>query len=126
MNENTTEKKYQDEELTTLLSDINNPEKNSHTTKQAAKNKSGSSQKIDVLDLPPRKEVHNNKSKRIKIRFTSPYIRVVVIVLLIMMIFASGFYIWAGELKEMIQHIDKPGGTDLFESRMSTSGFFLF
>lgn len=105
MEENTTKERDQDKEIMDLLSGIDNPEKTPEPTKQEINDKSDNEQKIDILNLPPRKEVHNKKSKHIKIKFTRPYIRLVVVVLLIAVLFSVGFYIWGTELKEVIQHI---------------------
>lgn len=52
---------------------------------------------IDVLNLPPRKEIHMN-NKRTKLRLSRPFIRFVFISLLVIAILIGALYLWDGEL----------------------------
>lgn len=47
---------------------------------------------INVLNLPPRKEVHSQKKKRARIKFSKPFIRLVIVVVLII-IFGVLFFL---------------------------------
>lgn len=52
--------------------------------------------KIDVLNLPPRKEVHGKVKNRTRLRIGQPFLRLL-IVILILIIIALGTYIYLGE-----------------------------
>lgn len=103
--ENPTKESDQAQELRQLLADVNSTEVAHRTTENVPDNVSDNRQKVDILNLPPRKEIHNGKSKPMKMKIARPYIRMVVVVLLIVILFAGGYYLWSEELMEIIQDI---------------------
>lgn len=108
MSENPKKESDQAKELRKLLSDVQQSESSNYTTTTTENDTHqtlDNTKKIDVLNLPPRKEIHNGKSRHIKIKVTKPYIRLIVVVLLITFLFAGGFYMWGQELVNMIKQI---------------------
>ncbi|MFC3038952.1 hypothetical protein ACFOGI_01630 [Virgibacillus xinjiangensis] len=49
---------------------------------------------MDILDLPPRKEVHGGSKSRIRLKVSLPLFRLIVVILLILGL-SAGLY-WAG------------------------------
>lgn len=47
---------------------------------------------IDILDLPPRKEVHKSSSKKFKLKVKSPIVRFIFVLLLIGVIIFLAYY----------------------------------
>jgi len=107
MSENPIKESDQANELKKLLSDVTRQESSNDPTLAESEtlNTLDETKKIDVLNLPPRKEIHGGKASRMKIKITKPYIRLIVVVSLIIILFASGFYMWGEELINMIKHI---------------------
>lgn len=60
--------------------------------------------KIDVLNLPPRKEVHSNHS-RTRITMSKPLLRLLIVILLMISILFGAYYIWGEELINLIQSL---------------------
>ncbi|HLQ71504.1 MAG TPA: hypothetical protein VK142_06850 [Bacillota bacterium] len=91
-------------ELEKLLSEVVPKESSNDGQAEEPEKEADTTQKIDVLNLPPRKEVHGGKAKRMKIKVTKPYFRLIIVVFLIIILFAGGFYLWGEDLVNLIQH----------------------
>lgn len=67
---------------------------------QTEEEKSGSEQEelveIDVLNLPPRSEVHVSPERRLTLNFKKPYVRFTVVILLLLVLIAI-IYVVFGE-----------------------------
>lgn len=84
--------KHQADELKKLFQDVQQHEIDDHqmdeeqTTREALP-------KIDVLNLPPRKDVHRSHKSRVKLKFSKPFRRLMFVVLiLIIMIIVVLYY----------------------------------
>jgi len=60
--------------------------------------------KIDVLNLPPRKEVHSNQS-RTRLSISRPFLRFLSVILLIIIIIFGAYYIWGEELIDLLKSL---------------------
>lgn len=58
--------------------------------------------KIDVLNLPPRKEVHSNHG-RARLSISRPFLRFLFVILLIVLVIFGAYYIWGEELIILIK-----------------------
>ena len=58
--------------------------------------------KIDVLNLPPRKEVHSNHG-RTRLTISRPFLRLLIVILLMIAVIFGAYYIWGEELINLIQ-----------------------
>ncbi|ASN05486.1 hypothetical protein [Virgibacillus necropolis] len=54
--------------------------------------------KIDILNLPPRREVHGSNKKRARMKISRPFARFSVVILIIFAIIVSAYYVWGNEL----------------------------
>lgn len=63
-----------------------------------------SHREIDVLNLPPRKEVHGI-SKRTKLKVSKPFWRFVLISLLVIVILVVALYLWDGEIATLLNQL---------------------
>lgn len=58
--------------------------------------------KIDVLNLPPRKEVHSNHG-RTRLKISGPFLRLLTVILLMLAVIIGAYYTWGEELINLIQ-----------------------
>ncbi len=79
------------DELKTLLAEVSQVEKN----KELSRN---TQPVIDVLDLPPRAEIHKSSSKKVNIKLSSPVIRFIFVILIIILIVFLAYYYLEDEL----------------------------
>lgn len=56
---------------------------------------------IDILNLPPRGEIHNNK-KRTQIKFSFPLIRFLFVIIILGAVLAGLYYVWGNELINLL------------------------
>ena len=63
-----------------------------------------SRREIDVLKLPPRKEIHT-KNKRAKLKVSKPFLRLLFISLFVIAILIGTFYLWEGELAAFLNEL---------------------
>lgn len=61
--------------------------------------------KIDVLNLPPRKEVHSNQSTRTRLSISRPFLRFLSVIMLMIIIVVGAYLIWEEELIIIINHL---------------------
>src|SRR5690625_2427384 len=61
--------------------------------------------KVDVLNLPPRKEVHNNHKRRTRVKIGQPFIRFFVVIILFIIAIAGAYYLWGEELINIIKEL---------------------
>lgn len=54
--------------------------------------------KINVLNLPPRKEIHSNKKRRTRLKIGKPLKRFLIVIFILIVILAGAYYTWGEEL----------------------------
>lgn len=59
---------------------------------------------IDVLNLPPRKEVHT-ESKGFKFKISKPFMRLALTVIFVLLCLGFALYIWQDELVSLLQKL---------------------
>ncbi|WP_200416255.1 hypothetical protein [Virgibacillus salexigens] len=98
-------KKLEDQakELRSLLNEVekNTDKENASDEKKA--NEGHRSREVDILNLPPRKEIHSNKKAPTHIKISVPFKRFLLI-LTVLLILMLGAYLWFGE--DLIQMIN--------------------
>lgn len=60
---------------------------------------------IDILNLPPRKDVHNEDTKRARLNLGKPFIRLISVIITLMVIIAGSYYLWGEELLIVIKDL---------------------
>lgn len=58
--------------------------------------------KIDVLNLPPRKEVHSKIKLRTRIRFGKATVRLLVVIIILIALTISAYVYWGNDLKGLV------------------------
>lgn len=53
---------------------------------------------IDILNLPPRKEVHSNTKKRTSFKISRPLVRLSTVIIVLAIIIFVAYYLWGAEL----------------------------
>lgn len=88
-----------EEDLQQAINEVERTEKEyqKKTTEQHDFSDRGETRGVDVLNLPPRKEVHGQK-QRAKIKISSSLIRLVLVIMILVVILGGGYYIWGEEL----------------------------
>ncbi|MGM8211643.1 hypothetical protein ACLIBH_02500 [Virgibacillus sp. W0430] len=90
---------HQAAKLQQLFEEINSSEINEIDNSEpfAENNEDRTATYIDVLNLPPRKEVHSNQSKRARIKVKMPLIRITSVVFLLVTILTVAYYMYINE-----------------------------
>ncbi|WP_010530842.1 hypothetical protein [Lentibacillus jeotgali] len=60
---------------------------------------------IDILNLPPRKEVHGGHNKRTTFKLSSASVRLASVVIVLIFILSVSFYLWGEELIDVISRM---------------------
>lgn len=61
--------------------------------------------KIDVLNLPPRKEIHGNGKNRTRLKIGRPFLRFLVVTLIFILVVISAYIYWGEELISLLKEI---------------------
>lgn len=61
--------------------------------------------KIDVLNLPPRKEIHKDNKQRVKFKISTPLIRFILVITALIIILASSYYFWGDDLLSILNQL---------------------
>lgn len=81
------------------------PGNNSHFHADQSDNSTPPLPKIDVLNLPPRKEIHGIDKTRIRLRLGRPFLRFLVVTLVLIIIVIGAYIYWGEELISLIKKI---------------------
>lgn len=60
--------------------------------------------KVDILNLPPRKEIHQKKGW-IKPKFSRPLVRFLLVCTVLVLIFAGVYYYWGSDIFNIINQL---------------------
>lgn len=99
------------EQLRKILAEVEQPEKDqtSETNNQQLKEGQNESisvtPKIDVLKLPPRKEVHGKDNERTRLRIGQPFLRFLIVILILIIIILGTYIYWGKELIIILKNI---------------------
>jgi|SRR5690625_753698 len=85
----------QAEKLQQLFAEVTN-QPNNNKNREEDKEENANLIEVDVLNLPPRSEVHQQPKRKLYIRFKSPLTRLLIILLLLFVTIGIIYYI-AGE-----------------------------
>ncbi|WP_188453831.1 hypothetical protein [Virgibacillus oceani] len=53
---------------------------------------------VDILNLPPRKEVHSKKNTRTHLKMSRPFLRLVFVIVIILAVLFGIYYVWGDEI----------------------------
>lgn len=81
--------------------DLKEEQKPEAETKIESNESFESNRKIDILDLPPRKEVHSNSKNRTKLKMSRPFLRFSIFILILILVIFAVFYVWGNELIQL-------------------------
>lgn len=60
---------------------------------------------VDILELPPRREVHRITNKRTRVKISRASLRLIFVVITFLVLVGGAYYIWGQELTEVIINI---------------------
>jgi hypothetical protein len=100
-----TERTNQAEQLKKIFDELQQGENNPDELMNDQFSETDSIPKIDVLNLPPRKEIHGNKKSRIRLSMSKPFLRLLSVIFLIILIICGAYYIWGEELIHIINNL---------------------
>ncbi|MEC5422435.1 hypothetical protein QGM71_02880 [Virgibacillus sp. C22-A2] len=98
MSQKATERDDQAEELRKLLSEVQQGEKGRPSQQANLDDEVVYEREIDILELPPRKEVHGTKKKRTQIKLSRPLLRFLIVIILLLLVLTGVYYLWADEI----------------------------
>lgn len=108
MSKKNTERDDQATELRKLFNEVQgNGTNDLQTDKKTELTENGSvvlnesARDIDILNLPPRKEVHSNKKKRTRVKVNRPFARLSAVIIILIIIVIAVYYLWSAELIEL-------------------------
>lgn len=59
---------------------------------------------MDVLNLPPRKEVHSRNPSRAKLKLNAPFIRFIFVVIILIGVVSGAYFVWGEDLITIINN----------------------
>src|SRR5690625_7523927 len=86
-----------DDDLKTLLDEVSKVE-NKETDEEVEEPEEPEEPVIDILNLPPRTDVHKSNTKSIKLKFKSPIVRFITVLLIIAIIVFLAYYYLAYDI----------------------------
>ncbi|HLS08605.1 hypothetical protein [Lentibacillus sp.] len=96
----------QGEELQKLLDEVDGGrEQNDQEEKQRNESDKETEREVDILNLPPRKDVHGNRNKRTKFKISHASGRFIAVIFVLILILGISFYLWGDELIDTINQI---------------------
>ena len=90
-------------ELRQLLNEVEQGEQTNKVDNEIIE-ETVSRREIDILKLPPRKEIHT-QNKRAKLKVSKPFLRLLFISLFVIAILIGAFYLWEGELATFLNEL---------------------
>ncbi|RYG73630.1 hypothetical protein EU245_05895 [Lentibacillus lipolyticus] len=101
------EQNDQAKELRDLIDEVEGTNgKHEHQQAEEASGSGGTrQQKVDILDLPPRRDVHTGNNKGIKLKISRASLRLLSVIIVLLVLFGTAFYFWEEELLELIRHM---------------------
>ncbi|MFB4166352.1 hypothetical protein [Virgibacillus sp. JSM 102003] len=111
MSEETKERSDQADELRKLFNEV---QEESVQPAQLDKGETGSSEieqhvehvrEVDILNLPPRSEVHSASNKRTRVKLSGASLRLIIVVFIFLALLGGAYYLWGQELMEVIKNI---------------------
>lgn len=61
--------------------------------------------KIDILNLPPRKDVHGKNAYRMRLKISRPFMRFLSVMITLVLIIIFIYFNWPDELKSLMKHL---------------------
>ena len=85
------EEQDQASELRKLINKVEVPD--TEKTREKKENE----REIDILNLPPRKEIHHSKKSKTRIKLNSPVLRLIFVIVLMMVVIAGAIYLFVND-----------------------------
>ncbi|MEN1969129.1 hypothetical protein WMZ97_13770 [Lentibacillus sp. N15] len=102
MTNQSTKQDDQAEELKKLVELVEDGAPNSSVMNEHTKNEEVIEQtrtrEIDILNLPPRNEVHSQTNQRLHIKISRPFVRLLLVIIVILVVLAGLYYVWDGDM----------------------------
>ncbi|MFD1360584.1 hypothetical protein [Lentibacillus salinarum] len=98
-----TESNDQADELRNLLAEVDSgveQDRQEEQKQQEADNITG--RDVDILNLPPRREVHNQHHQRMTLKLSRATMRMLSVIVILLLLSGTAFYLWGNELWELI------------------------
>jgi len=92
------EREDQAEELRRLVYDVEHDkgEESEHISEPDMETR-----EIDILNLPPRKEIHGKKQGRVKLKTSTSFKRFLFVIIILIIVLWSIYYLYGDELMQM-------------------------
>lgn len=90
---------HQAAKLEQLFEDINNNQTETKKTNDTSdtNEEHDIKQTVDILNLPPRREIHKNKNRRTRLKVKKPFIRIAIVIFVLVGILGFAYYLYMNE-----------------------------
>lgn len=110
MSEKTKEHNDQADELRKLFNEVQEESVQSAPVNKVESENEGSEiehheRGVDILNLPPRSQVHSTSNKRTRVKLSRASQRLIIVVVIFLAFLGGAFYLWGQELMEVIINI---------------------
>ncbi|WP_077326738.1 hypothetical protein [Virgibacillus siamensis] len=107
MNDEHEKEDEQAKELKRLFNEVQNGESKAEKTDEVRPvRETGEVREIDILNLPPRKEVHSNTKHRTTFKINGALLRLIIVILLLILVIAGMYYMWGNDVLEIFNHYE--------------------
>lgn len=104
MDNKSSNQENQEEALRFLLDEVQQGEKEEKNQVAAIDETEVQKREVDVLNLPPRKEVHSKNKQRTHIKMSKPLLRFLFVFILLLGVLIGVYFVW-GELINGISNL---------------------
>lgn|SRR5699024_7772234 len=100
LSSNQNERENQAEDLRKLVYDL---ESGKEENEQSAGTEPDE-REIDILNLPPRKEVHGNKQNRVRLKMSTSFKRFLLVIFVLVVVLGGMYYFYGAELLQIFNN----------------------
>src|SRR5690625_3015274 len=96
--------KEQDMDLQKLVNEVQR-KKRGEIEQEAPQDDPEQIRRIDILNLPPRTEIHSKYKKRTHVKFSRPLLRLLMVIIVLAGVFIGAYFIWREGLLTLISNL---------------------
>jgi len=85
-------------DLQKLIDEVQQSERIQKKQQVSLSQESDQIRKMDILNLPPRKEIHRNHKQRIHVKLSRPLFRFLSVIIILLVIIYGAYFIWENDL----------------------------
>lgn len=100
LSSNQNERENQAEDLRKLVYDLESGKEENEQSEGTEPDE----REIDILNLPPRKEVHGNKQNRVRLKMSTSFKRFLLVIFVLVVVLGGIYYFYGAELLQIFNN----------------------